>query len=87
MQVNSNDQHKQFTIIVNGRQRLVTNKNLTFAEVVQLAFDDAIFNEMTIYTITFKRGDGEKPEGTLVEGDTVKIKEGMIFNVTRTDKS
>lgn len=87
MQVNSNDQHKQFTIIVNGRQRLVTSKNLTFAEVVQLAFDDAIFNEMTIYTITFKRGDGEKPEGTLVEGDTVKIKEGMIFNVTRTDKS
>ena len=28
-----------------------------------------------------------KPEGTLVEGDDVKIKDGMIFNVTATDKS
>jgi len=32
-------------------------------------------------------GHGSKPEGTLVEGDTVKVKEGMIFNVARTDKS
>jgi Multiubiquitin len=27
---------------------------------------------------------GNKPEGTLVEGGTVKIKDGMIFNVTAT---
>jgi len=74
-------------IIVNGRARQVAGKELSFVQVVNLAFDDAVFNEVTVYTITYKRGEGNKPEGTLVEGETVKIKEGMVFNVKRTDKS
>jgi hypothetical protein len=32
--------NKDFTIIVNGRQKVVTQKDLTFAEVVALAFDN-----------------------------------------------
>jgi multiubiquitin len=75
------------TIIVNGRPIMVEAKELTFVELVRLAFADAVFNATTIYTITFKRGRGEKPEGTLVEGESVKIKDGEIFNVARTDKS
>lgn len=78
---------KPNTIIINGRPRQVTAKELTFAEVVRLAFEDAVFNDSTIYTVTFKRGGGNKPEGTLVEGESIKIKDGMIFNVARTDKS
>lgn len=35
----------------------------------------------------YRRGEGNKPEGSLVQGETVKIKDGMIFNVTATDKS
>ena len=78
---------KSTVIIVNGRQKVTKAKELSFDDVVRLAFDDAIFNDVTIYTITFKRGHGDKPEGTLVEGESVKVKEGMIFNVARTDKS
>lgn len=78
---------KPTKIIVNGRQKEVFAKELSFEEVVRLAFDDAVFNDTTIYTITFKRGHGDKPEGTLVQGESVKVKEGMIFNVARTDKS
>lgn len=74
-------------IIVNGRNREVSGKELSFVQVVRLAFDDAVFNDVTVYTVTYKRGSGPKPEGTLVEGETVKIKEGMVFNVKRTDKS
>ncbi len=74
-------------IIVNGHNREVSGKELTFVQVVNLAFEDAVFNEVTVYTITYKRGDSHKPEGTLVEGETIKIKEGMVFNVKRTDKS
>ena len=80
------DQHTM-QIIVNGRPRQVSGKELTFVQVVNLAFDDAVFNDITVYTITFKGGDGQKHEGTLVEGETVKIKKGMVFNVKRTDKS
>ena len=78
---------KSTTVVVNGRQKEVAGTGLSFAEIVRLAFDDAVFNDVTIYTITFKRGHGAKAEGTLVEGESVKIKEGMIFNVARTDKS
>lgn len=86
---NGNEGHNDHTteIIVNGRTRLVSGKELTFVQVVNLAFDDAVFNDVTVYTVTYKRGADQKPEGTMVAGETVKIKKGMVFNVQRTDKS
>lgn len=80
-------QNKTITIIVNGRQKEVTGRELSFLEIVRLAYADATINDTTIYTVTFKRGEGSKPEGTLVNGETLKLKEGMIVNVTATDKS
>ncbi|OGC93169.1 MAG: hypothetical protein A2W25_06010 [candidate division Zixibacteria bacterium RBG_16_53_22] len=79
--------NKDFTIIVNGRQKVVTAKELSFAEIVALAFDNPPTGPNIVFTVTYRRGEGNKPEGTLVEGEKVKIKEGMIFNVTATDKS
>ena len=79
--------NKVYKIMVNGRPKEVHSKVLTFVDVVKLAFEDAVFNDVTVYTITYKRGEGNKPEGTLVEGESVKVKEGMVFNVKRTDKS
>jgi Multiubiquitin len=78
---------KEFTIIVNGRQKVVTQKELSFAEIVALAFDNPPTGPNIVFTVTYRRGEGNKPEGTLIEGETVKVKEGMIFNVTATDKS
>jgi len=87
MNAQANEKNKAVTIIVNGREKSVTSKELTFDEVVDLAFDDPQRGPYIVFTITYRRGQGEKPEGSLVEGDTVKVKDGMIFNVTRTDKS
>ena len=78
---------QQTTIIVNGREKKVTEKELSFSEIVHLAFDNPPTGEFICFTITYRNGDDCKPEGTLVEGETIKIKEGMIFNVTATDKS
>jgi len=78
---------KEYTIIVNGRQKVITAKELSFAEIVALAFDNPPSGPNILFTVTYRRGEGNKPEGTLVEGETVKIKDGMIFNVTATDKS
>lgn len=81
------DHEKTRTIVVNGREKEVSQKEISFNEVVTLAFGSAPGGDNIIFTVTYKRGHGDKPEGTLVEGDSVKIKDGMIFNVTRTDKS
>ena len=75
---------KVFTIFVNGREKEVSGKVQTFAEIVALANLPSDAN--TIFTVTFKKGRRNQ-EGALVEGDTVKVKDGMIFNVTPTSKS
>ena len=78
---------REFTIVVNGRPKEIAQSHLTYWEVVQLAYPDAVPSQTTVYTVTYKRGPGHNPEGTMVEGQTVQIKNGMLFNVTRTDKS
>jgi len=80
-------QTKEFTIIVNGQQKQVTQKELSFDDVIALAFDPIPSGPNIFFTITYRRGEGNKPEGTLVKGETVKVKEGMIFDVKATDRS
>ena len=78
---------ENFSIVVNGRVKEVSEPKLSFWEVVQLAHPDAVPSPTTIYTVVYKRGPRRNPEGSMVEGQVVLLKEGMIFNVTRTDKS
>ncbi len=79
--------NKGFAIVVNGREKTVEDEELTFDQVVALAFDDPPVGEFICFTITYRGAGGRKPEGTLVKGDSVKVKDGTIFNVTVTDKS
>ena len=83
---NESGQDKEFRIIVNAREKIVTEKVLTYEKVVNLAFPSPDFG-MTMFTVTYRKGDDKKPEGTLVQGESVHIKNGMIFNVTATNKS
>ncbi len=79
---------KDATIIVNGREKKVSIRaELTFRELVALAFDDPPTGKFIEFTITYRHGVGNKPEGILIEGEIVRVKDGMIFNVTATDKS
>jgi hypothetical protein len=80
-------QDKQFTIVVNAREKTFTGREISFNQVVELAFGSVSPNPNIVYSVTYKRGEGNKPEGSMEKGDTVKIKDGMIFNVTQTDKS
>lgn len=75
------------TIIVNGREKSWNEKTISFEQVVRLAFENYVENDTTIYTVTYKRGHGEKPEGSMVKGDVITVKDKMIFNVTATDRS
>jgi Multiubiquitin len=77
----------EFTIVVNGRKKLVAKRRLSFDRVVALAFDPVPTGPDVMFTITYRHGPKQNPEGTLTQGGTVKIKDGMIFNVTTTDKS
>lgn len=78
---------KGVSIVVNGREKTVEDEELTFDQVVALAFDNPPTGEFICFTITYRRAGGRKPEGTLIEGKSVKVRNGTIFNVTVTDKS
>lgn len=78
------DRDSDITIIVNGREKKVTKSELSFTDVVILAFGSVPTDPNEIVTITWKRG-GDR--GSLVAGQTVEIKNGMIFDVTKTNRS
>ncbi len=78
---------KIITIVVNGREKEWSEKEITFDQVIELAFGSLPSNPNIAYTVTYKRGEGNKPEGTMVKGQSVKVKDGEIFNATATDRS
>jgi hypothetical protein len=81
------DRDKSVTIIVNGRKKDVTAKELSFEEIVNLAFDNnPPVGPYIVITVTYSKGEDGK-QGSLLPGNRVKVKAGMIFNVTATDKS
>ena len=79
--------NKAFSIVVNGRQRDVASEELTFDELVDLAFDDPARGPQIVFTITFREAGGRVTEGELDEEQRLKVQDGAIINVTRTDQS
>ena len=80
------EQHKQVTIVVNGEPHNWPKGEISYEEVAKLAFPDS-FDPNTIYSIKYRKGHGEKPEGNLVKGASVKVKDGMIFTAKDTGES
>lgn len=78
---------QSITIIVNARQKTVSAKHLSFMDVLKLAFDPVPSGPNWEFTVAYRRGPKKNPEGNMTEGQTVRIKKGMVFNATATDKS
>jgi hypothetical protein len=78
---------KTVTIIVDGTQHQWSNDEITFAQVVTLEVPDFAQHPEITYSVKYKNGHGNKPEGTLAPGGSVKVKEGMVFSVSETGQS
>ena len=81
------NQEREFNIIVNGRPKVHDRRGISFEKVVELAFGKSGNDGRTVYTVTYSKGPRKNPKGTLAQGEVVRVKNGMIFNVTPTDKS
>jgi Multiubiquitin len=86
-----NDEHfhsvLDFDIIVNTRKKVVTKPKLSFDEVVHLAYDSVPAGPNILFTITYRHGPRQNAEGELLAGQTVRLKNGMVFSVQYTDRS
>lgn len=81
-------QDKTVEIVVNGTgHEWPKNAEIAYAQVVTLDVPDYAQHPEITYSVKYKNGHGDKPEGTLSPGGTVRVKEGMIFSVSPTGQS
>ncbi len=80
------NRRKLVTIYVNTRPHEVVKDEISFDEVVKLAYPSTPPGGNIAYSVMYERGHGGK-EGTLVAGQSVKLKDRMRFDVTATDRS
>jgi|ERR1022692_2128337 hypothetical protein len=78
---------KTYTVYINGQEKVLTSKTVTFEQLVALAFPTPPTGPNILFTISYEDGPHANPMGSLMPGGKVQVKEGMIFNVTPTDKS
>jgi len=79
---------KAITIIVNGKpHEWPKNAIITYAQVVTLDVPDYAQHPEITYSVKYRNGHGEKPEGILSPGGDVKAKDEMVFSVTETGQS
>ena len=74
-------------VFVNTLPVFVHSRILTYWEVVRLAYPEAEQGPNAHFTVTFAKGHEGNSLTNLVDGQHVRIKKGMHFNVTPTDKS
>lgn len=79
---------KTVTIIVEGTpHQWPKNKQISYAQVVTLEVPNYSPNSGISYAVKYTRGDSHKPEGIMSPGDSVKVKDGMVFSVSETGQS
>ncbi|MBT3880916.1 MAG: hypothetical protein HOI47_05625 [Candidatus Scalindua sp.] len=80
-------EEKTVTIIVEGTPHEWSKGDITYEDVVTLEVPDYSQHPEITYSVKYKRGHGNKPEGILSPGGSVKVKEGMVFSVSETGQS
>lgn len=78
---------KKVTIFVNGTPHEEEKNDISYNEVVTLAFPDFAQHPERTYSVIYERGHGNKPDGILSPGGSVKVKDGMRFKVKHTGQS
>ncbi|QQM05691.1 hypothetical protein I8G32_04261 [Rhodopseudomonas palustris] len=75
------------TIIVEGTPHKWDKKKISYAEVVTLEVSDYEHHPDITYSVNFTNGPHNRPEGDLAKGESVKVRDGMIFSVSETGQS
>lgn len=83
----SKEKPVEITIIVNGSPKKWEKVKISFMEVIILAYGTYIDKPTFVYTVGYEDGPKENPEGSMIKGQDVFVKNKMIFHATGTDKS
>jgi hypothetical protein len=81
---NAHEKAKTVAIIVNTRPHQWDEKEITFEQVVELAFPGQPYDPAGT-TVEHSRGHGK--DKSLRPGENVRVKDGMIFDVEPANRS
>lgn len=76
----------QVTIVVNGRAKKWTKDKISYDELVALSGLPLPSGPNPGFTITYHNGPDHR-DGTVIPGQSVEVRNGMVFNVTPTNQS
>ena len=74
-------------VVVNGQSRELVSQEVSFEDLVGLAFPDRRDLTRGMFTITYRHGPADRPEGSLVPSQNLRATQGTVIHVTATDKS
>ncbi|MCD2323061.1 multiubiquitin domain-containing protein [Sphingomonas sp. IC-56] len=76
-------------ININGRPVVLDRPEVTFEDLVGKAFPGTSLESAgsRSLTVTYRRGPPERPEGSLIAREAIRLTGGEVFSVTATDKS
>lgn len=74
-------------IFVSGNPYKWTKAQISFEEVIILAYNSYNDSPNVTYTVAYEDGPIQNPEGSMIKGTAVYVKHKMIFHATATDKS
>lgn len=80
------DRAKATVIYVNTRETLWSEKEISFEQVVTLAYDPVPSGPYIEISVSYRKGENGK-QGTLQAGGSVRVHKDMQFDVVVTDKS
>ncbi|MGA3845333.1 multiubiquitin domain-containing protein [Ralstonia nicotianae] len=80
--------HTKIVIIVNGREKEVLSRHVSFEQLVALAYPGEPPQPNITYDVTYRKVSSFPHQGELAAGGSVEVKKnGSIFNVGRTIQS
>jgi hypothetical protein len=85
---NGNGKNDECEIIVNAQPKVVEDPEVSFEDVVAIAFPEAAGGQGVIFSVTYRHAASVPHAGELSAGNSIEVKKkGTVFNVTRTVQS
>lgn len=78
---------KEYKIMVSGTKHSWSKDQISFQEVIILAYGEYKDVPTMVYTVSYEDGPKENRDGSLEKNQSVFVKNNMIFHATSADES
>lgn len=79
---------REHRVIVNGQEHQVAGRDVTYEQILEIAYPDRVIDENTTYVMLYRKAAHKPHEGVLTLGGSVQIRnKETVFNVDAATRS